>query len=65
MLYTRTLVNPMFGKHSGDPRTLLPVSSAVTYQYTLSCASVVKHTPHPIALSGLKYSRHLVPLVWT
>ena len=49
MLYTRTLVNPMFGKHSGDPRTLLPVSSAVTYQYTLSCASVVKHTSHPIA----------------
>ena len=49
MLCNRNVGKPMFEKLLGDARTLLPVSTAVTYTYTLHCASVVKHMPHPIA----------------
>ena len=49
MLCNRNVPDLMFGKLLGDARTLLPVSTAVMYIYTLLCTSVVKHTPHPIA----------------
>ena len=48
MLCNRNVVKPMFEKLLADARTLLPVSTAVTYTYTLPCALVVKHTPHSI-----------------
>lgn len=48
MLYYRNVVESMFGKLLSDALTLLLFSTAVTYTYTLPCASVVKQTPHPI-----------------
>ena len=47
MQSNRNAVELEFGKLLDDARTLLPVSTAVTYTYTLPCAALVKHTPHP------------------
>ena len=49
MQSNRNAVEIEFGKLLCDARTLLPVSTAVTYTYTLPCAALVKHTPHHIA----------------
>ena len=57
MLCNRNVPDLTFGKLLGEARTLLPVSTAVTYIYTLLCAPVVKHTPRPIALSGFNSTR--------
>ena len=48
----RNVVDTMFGKLLDDARTLLPVSTAVTYTYTLPCTSLVKHTPHSNCTRG-------------
>jgi hypothetical protein len=44
MLCNRNVVKPMFRKLFCDTLTLLAVSTAVTYTYTLPCASFVKQT---------------------
>ena len=49
MLCNRNVVKPMFGKLLGDARTLLPVSAAVTYTYTLPCASLVHRNTYKFA----------------
>ena len=49
MQSNRKVVGESLKNSLGEKRTLLPVSTAVTYLHTRPCAALVKHTSHPNA----------------